>query len=349
MKTVPPKDVKQFKERIHILGVGNIGRLFAHALANEPDPPPVTLLLKPSQIEQKKGADYDIELTVDGVPNRGGKYDVDVISSKDHSAEPRGSNFIRYLIVSTKALDTQMAIHKIKHRLTSDSTIMFTQNGMGMVEEVNKEFGRRDKRPHFLACVTCHGVLANGPFSSTLAGRGEVAVGRVGNSESSAPQYLIDKVVSASLLAAREVSSQELLLLRLEKLIYNAAINPLSVIFNCRNGELFKKPPAVKFMQEIVRESIQIIRAQDGYSKDDPAVEARFSQATLQDGVIALADKTANNTSSMLQDVRYKRKTEIDYINGYLALCARKKGISSPVNELVVNLVRYVESTYLPE
>ena len=49
----------------------------------------------------------------------------------------------------------------------------------------------------------------------------------------------------------------------------------------------------------------------------------------------------------MLIDVLNKRKTEIEAINGGVVDLAKKHGISTPVNEALVNLVKGKEKSYL--
>jgi 2-dehydropantoate 2-reductase len=49
----------------------------------------------------------------------------------------------------------------------------------------------------------------------------------------------------------------------------------------------------------------------------------------------------------MLEDVLAERKTEIDHINGAIVEFADEEGVSAPVNELVVSLVRGLERGYL--
>ena len=55
---------------------------------------------------------------------------------------------------------------------------------------------------------------------------------------------------------------------------------------------------------------------------------------------------TAANISSMLQDVRAKRPTEIDAINGALLLRGAEFGIPMPVNEELVRQVKEIERNY---
>jgi len=59
-----------------------------------------------------------------------------------------------------------------------------------------------------------------------------------------------------------------------------------------------------------------------------------------------IVDSTAANISSMLQDVRAVRHTEIDYINGYLLRRARAHGINVPENARLYELIKNKENEY---
>jgi 2-dehydropantoate 2-reductase len=62
--------------------------------------------------------------------------------------------------------------------------------------------------------------------------------------------------------------------------------------------------------------------------------------------VKAVCNSTAANISSMLQDVKRQKKTEIDQINGAVVRMAASLGIASPVNEVLTALVRGLEAGY---
>lgn len=57
-------------------------------------------------------------------------------------------------------------------------------------------------------------------------------------------------------------------------------------------------------------------------------------------------DSTAENISSMLQDIHALRHTEIDYITGYLLKRARAHGIAVPENARLFEMVKRKESEY---
>jgi 2-dehydropantoate 2-reductase len=163
-------------ERIHILGVGNIGRLFAHALSKEQNRPPITLLLhRPNLLEEFEKMGRTIQITTNGVAERSDGYDAEVIPEGKFQDGP----LIKNLIVPTKTIYTVDALSSVKHRLASQSTILFAQNGMGTMELVTEEvFPDVSNRPSYLACVMHHGVYSEGPFRSVHAGLADMTIGR---------------------------------------------------------------------------------------------------------------------------------------------------------------------------
>ncbi|MES9964811.1 MAG: ketopantoate reductase C-terminal domain-containing protein, partial [Candidatus Sedimenticola sp. 20ELBAFRAG] len=50
---------------------------------------------------------------------------------------------------------------------------------------------------------------------------------------------------------------------------------------------------------------------------------------------------TAGHHSSMLQDIRNGRETEIDFINGAIVRLGEKHGVETPVNQTLVNQIRF--------
>lgn len=154
-------------------------------------------------------------------------------------------------------------------------------------------------------------------------------------------QYLINAILSAPVLAAKEFPPQELLYLQLEKLVINAMINPLTAIFDCKNGELFDKAPIVKMMRLLLQEASHVIQLLPEIQRsEDPVIETRFSAQELEIKVLDVAEKTAANTSSMLQDVGAGRTTEIEYINGWIVRKGRELGVECEFNAKLVEMVK---------
>ncbi len=69
-------------------------------------------------------------------------------------------------------------------------------------------------------------------------------------------------------------------------------------------------------------------------------------KAELTEYIYGIINNTADNYSSMLQDMRNNRRTEIDYITGFLIKQARAHGISTPENDRLYHLVKNREQQY---
>jgi len=84
-----------------------------------------------------------------------------------------------------------------------------------------------------------------------------------------------------------------------------------------------------------VNEAEQVARAKGITVSGDPFM------ATVE-----VCRKTAANISSMLQDVRRQRRTEIDAINGAIVREGRALGLESPENLRLVQQIKDMEAGY---
>ncbi|MFC0226788.1 2-dehydropantoate 2-reductase [Serratia aquatilis] len=117
------------------------------------------------------------------------------------------------------------------------------------------------------------------------------------------------------------------------KLAVSCAINPLTVMYNCRNGDLQRYPEQI---ERICREVISVMEM-EGY---------HTSCEGLIFYVMQVIQSTADNISSMLQDIRAQRHTEIDYITGYLLRRGRSHGLTLTENTHLFEMVKQKENEY---
>lgn len=152
-------------------------------------------------------------------------------------------------------------------------------------------------------------------------------------------------IVDCPILSTFFVSEQELLHAQLQKLVINAVINPLTVIFDCFNGELFHSARICTLIDGIIAEVSAVITAilsttSQGQQPIDSPLLARFDPESLRKTVHVVGAKTAKNISSMRQDILAGRRTEIDYINGWVIKTGAEAGVECPVNARIVKLVK---------
>jgi 2-dehydropantoate 2-reductase len=114
------------------------------------------------------------------------------------------------------------------------------------------------------------------------------------------------------------------------KLVISASINPLTAILRVRNGELLTNSFARTMMGELARETYSLA---DSFGIKLPFLNPEHT-------VEAVAKQTAENQSSMLQDVLRGNPTEIDAINGAVVQLASAKGILVPANRMAWLLVK---------
>ena len=192
------------------------------------------------------------------------------------------------------------------------------QNGLGNLQVLEDAIG-----PDRAALgVTTSGATLIGPGQVRVGGAGPTYVAHHPRLES-----LVDTLDSAGfeMHAATDLES-----LIWGKLAVNAGINALTALLEVPNGELLERDHARTLMNEAASETAEVARAQGlELPYDDPSRH-----------VEEVARRTAENESSMLQDIRRGAPTEVDAINGAVAREGKRQDVPTPVNWVLWNLVR---------
>lgn len=327
--------------RIHILGPGNIGRLYAAHLSLTH---PVTLILHRRELLD---AWRGIELSRQGVVTLyHHNISVEYWDDADASHEgwhARDIGRVENLVVATKADAALAQVDRLRGHLDARSTVAFAQNGMSRMWPPHgpacaaHRWGKDS--PAFAACITTHGVLSRGPFRSEHASVADAKVGLVlpgGSEDASGSNGLVDAIASAPGLLSQRVSRADLWILQLEKLVVNSVVNPLTAVVRCKNGVLFADEDEgavyVRVMDRLLRETSAVCRALAQHPSiaegilpggSGAKLDERFSFAALRRMLWAVGRKVADNTSSMLQDVRAGKTTEVREFNGWIVDTAR--------------------------
>ncbi|KAI4270617.1 MAG: hypothetical protein L6R35_006601, partial [Caloplaca aegaea] len=349
--------------RVYILGVGSVGGFVAHSLAGLPQPPPITLLFS----QRRSLVDWyeqgeSVRLTTNGILDAKSHFDVEQVQRPGRTEEPHEADnglntlekpsassdeIIHNLIVSVKAFNTVDALKRVAHRLTPQSSILFIQNGMGVIEEVNDlVFPDPVTRPQYVLGITSHGVYRKQPFNLVHSGHGTTALAilprdieEVKPDFESSALYLLRTITRTPALAAVGFAPTDLLQLQMEKLAVNAIINPLTALMGCLNGDLLHRTSISRVMRLLLAEISIVIRSLPEL-QGVPNVNTRFDIKRLEAQVLGIAEKTASNKSSMLQDISQGRLTEIEYINGYIIRRGEEAGIRCVLNYMLMHLIK---------
>ncbi len=226
------------------------------------------------------------------------------------------------LLVTLKAWQVSDAVRSLAATLPSSSPVILLHNGMGTIDEL-----KSISQPLLMATTT-HAARHDGNIIIHVAsGVTHIGPARAQDGDYS---YLADTLQEALPDVAwhDNIRAQQW-----RKLAVNCVINPLTALWNCPNGELKKHPQLVA---TLCAELASVIEREGIHTSADD----------LRYYVEQVIDSTAENISSMLQDVRSLRHTEIDYITGYLLKRARAHGISVPENARLYDMVKRKESEY---
>ncbi len=124
------------------------------------------------------------------------------------------------------------------------------------------------------------------------------------------------------------------------KMLFNCSLNPLGAIFDVPYGDLKESEHTRKIMEDIVREIFRVLDASGNRSYwESPSDYYAFLLDTLIPG-------TARHESSTLQDIRMKKKTEIDALTGAVVALADRHGVDVPVNRMLYRMIKFMEGRY---
>lgn len=239
------------------------------------------------------------------------------------------AGIVELAVVFVKSIMTYKALEANKAVIGPDTMVLSLQNGYGNIEEIEKFVGK----DHIIAGTTAHGATMLGPGKIKHAGVGDTHIGSVLKGKEDRIMQIVEVFKEAGF--AIDVSDNVMKLIW-EKLIINVGINALTAAVGMKNGELLDFDETKEIMELLVYEAVNTANA-NGMD---------FNRKESFEKVKMVAERTAQNKSSMLQDIANKRKTEIEMINGAIVREGQKNKISTPVNKVLLNMIRIMEKKY---
>ena len=233
------------------------------------------------------------------------------------------------VFVFVKSTITDLAIIQNKCIFGNNTIVLTLQNGLGNIDKINQSIDSKN----ILAGVTSHGATMLSPGKIYHAGIGTTHIGELDGLVTKRVESIAHILRTAGLetLISENVSG-----LIWGKLLVNVGINALTAITGFKNGELIQNKETEELLALAVEEAWNIAKANNiVLSYDDPIYHTK-----------QVCKSTAENRSSMLQDVSNKRKTEIDMINGAIVREGKRIGVPTPVNTVLTNLIKAIENNY---
>jgi 2-dehydropantoate 2-reductase len=236
------------------------------------------------------------------------------VRATDNPADCRGAKFALVLV---KSWQTERAAYQLADCLAKDSLAVTFQNGLGNDVILSEILGLR----HVSRGVTTLGATLLAPGFVRSGGEGAIML------EAHPLLAALEEMLRVATFEVDVVEDAQPVVWG--KLMVNAAINPLTALLRVKNGQILTNPSAHELMGDLACEVASVAEAL--------GVTLPFSDP--ERAVEVVAQHTADNTSSMLQDILRGAPTEVDAINGSVVRTGEQKGVPTPVNRVIWSLI----------
>jgi 2-dehydropantoate 2-reductase len=257
--------------------------------------------------------------------------EVQDITGQQHTITPvvcdinQSANF-DLLILPVKAYQVIPILSQMKSFIRPHHIIMLLHNGMGTIEQASSICPNNP----LIAATTSYGAFK--PVDNKLieTGLGETHLGWIKKPNTELLQTI---TLLLSSLLPPSTWHTDITSALWKKLAINAVINPLTAINNIKNGQLVdNKYQSIIF--QLCSELSEVLLA-IGY---------KFEVEQLVKNAMQVIEATANNYSSMHQDIHNQRITEIEFISGYVAKKAESLNIATPINNQLFEQVKALQT-----
>ncbi|MBY5990583.1 ketopantoate reductase family protein [Ferrimonas balearica] len=275
---------------VGVLGAGALGQLLAHQLIEHGLP--AHLLTRPG------GQPETLPHQLIGLDGQTRQAEL----PRHPSDRP---NPLSLVLVLTKAHHCLEALAPLMTWLPNSVPVVLLHNGLGPQFEAPKRWPTHS----WWAGSLTDGALRLAPRQVRHTGQGVRRAGPLGP----------DAPIPPALATLGFESDPDILAALWQKLTVNLVINPLTARDRVPNGALLK----AAYQPEIAALCQEITALGQALGYPEPAEAVR-------DRVLTVAQATAANRSSMLQDVEAGRPTELPAITGYLLAEARRLELPCP-------------------
>lgn len=309
--------------RIGVVGAGSMGSLFGGLLERAGND--VWLI--------DKRADHMDAVRANGLRMTypGGEWLVPINATTD-PAEPGPVDLIVFF---TKSFNTLIAAQEAKPLLGPNTVALSLQNGLGNAEKIVEGLGAH----RVIAGVTRIGATLQSPGHVDVTGP---AANKGGGTSIGAWAKGVDRETVEHVAAAFDQANilvdvlDDVEAFIWGKLANAASMASLTAVTRLRVGGITGNENGLSLVTEIIDEIVCVAQAKG------IALERDATLAAAKEIFAGIPE----HTTSMSEDVRAGRRTEIGALNGAVVEEAKKLGIEVPVNRVIASLISLTEESY---
>ncbi|MCS6288703.1 MAG: 2-dehydropantoate 2-reductase [Nitrospira sp.] len=298
-------------KQVMVVGAGSVGGFFgAHLAKNNPN---VSFLLRPRTLEAVKRH---------GLMIKSGKGDFTV--HPPAASDPRDLARPDLIILAVKTYDLDEVMAQLEPVITERTVLLTLQNGIDTEDRIIARV-HRDSVVGGVAFIYSK-IVAPGVIEHYK--RGGVAIGELMGHKSERVLQIAEIFKQAGISCQL---SDDIRKSKWEKMCWNCVFNPLTVLIDDKVAKALDHPEMAGVIRQIVGEVMAV----------SAAVKVPLA-SDMAEKVVKWTQELRDIHTSMYDDWKAKRPTEIDYLNGYIVRMGRELGIPTPVNEALTAMVKAI-------
>lgn len=294
---------------VMIVGAGSVGGFFGAHLAKVN--PNVSFLLRPRTLAAVKARGLTIR-------SARGTFTIHPPAAND----PRELSVPDLIVLSVKAYDLDEVMAQLEPVITEKTVLLTLQNGV----DTEDRLIARLKRDCVVGGVAFIYSKIAEPGVIEHYKKGAVAIGELMGHESERLLQIRDLFTAAGIPCQL---SKDVRRSKWEKMCWNCVFNPLTVLINDRVAKALDHPELLRVIHQIVQEVMAV----------SASVKVPLAP-DMADRVVTWTQELRDIHTSMYDDWKAGRPTEIDYLNGYVVQQGRALGIPTPVNEALTAMIK---------
>lgn len=300
-------------KKISAIGLGAIGCAYNSKLYD----------LNPDELKIIAGGKRAVRYKKNGFIINGRRYDFTYVDPEE-KCEPAD-----LILISVKANQLEKAVKDIKNHVGEDTIIISLMNGITSEEVIGNEYGM-DKMLYAL-CIAIDGNRHENNINFSSYGR--IAFGEKNN------RYYSEKVKAVKDLFERAEIPYEIPENMIKSMWYkfmiNVGINQTSAALGGTYGLFQTNDNAREFMESAMWEVIRLSQK----------VGVNLNGDDIKKWYEVLETMPRDSGTSMFQDIKYGRETEVDMFAGTVSQLGKKYGVDTPVNNVLLNIIKVIEKT----
>lgn len=300
-------------KQILMVGAGSVGGFFGAHLAKAKADYSLSFLLRPKTLAAVQARGLTIRSAT-------GTFAVHPQASSD----PRTLPSPDLVILSVKAYDLDEVMVQLAPVLTARTVVLTLQNGVDTEDRLLARL-KRDAVVGGVAYIYSK-IVEPGVIDHYK--KGAVAIGELNGVETSRLLAIRDIFAAAGIPCQL---TKDVRRTKWEKMCWNCVFNPLTVLIDDKVAKAIDQPELLRVVHRIVNEIVAVA-----------AASGVRLPADMADRVVKWTQEIRDIHTSMYDDWKAGRPTEIDYLNGMMSAMGASLGVPTPVNDTMTALIRTI-------